>query len=296
MKKSIWLLAFLFMVGTVLAGCAVRNESKAAEPKSAVAGQLTVTVLDVGQADAILVQKSGRTALIDAGLSENAEALVLKLRKLGVERINLLIATHPHADHIGGMVTVLKAFPVDTVYDTGQVTTTKTYQKYLQTVKDKKIPFKLLRRGEVLALDESTNFAVLFPEDQFLTKTSRSDLNANSAVLRLNYKQFSMLLTRDATSETEARLLALPDKEQLKVQVLKVAHHMSRYSTTTTWLKAVSPEAAIASYAKNNDYGFPHEQTMKRVGKTGAAYYNTADNGDVSVISDGQTYRITTEK
>lgn len=262
--------------------------------------QMTVTVLDVGQGEAILVSKGTHNYLIDGGLTENAASLVTTLKDKGITELDAVIATHPHADHIGGLPLVLESFKVKKVYDTGQLTTSKIYQKYLRTIKEKKIPFQLLRSpGKIFIDEEGTEqavyFEILFPEDKLLTDT-RSDLNSNSAVMKLVYKNFSMLLTGDATSSTEKTILDKVPKNSLRVQVLKVAHHTSKYSSTAAWLNAVKPEVAIASYAKVNEYGFPPKQTLDRIAKVGAKFYNTADQGDIEVITDGQTYSVKTQK
>ena len=294
MKKFLLLLIGLcFLI--ILTGCS-SNSDKKVQGSGIPQDKMTVTVLDVGQADSILLQTEGKNVLIDAGLSANADELVAMLKKFGVKKIDILIATHPHADHIGGMNAVLKNFEVGKVYDTGQLTASKTYQNFLKTVKAKKVPFSLLRASDRIDLDsDGAVLEVISPKEPFLQDT-RSDINSNSAVMRLVYKNFTMMLAADATSETEKELLQAYPKEKLQAKVLKVAHHTSRYSNTDAWLAAVKPEVAIASYGKDNEYGFPHKTTLKRMAKVGAKYYNTADNGNVRVITDGENYQIKMDK
>ena len=294
MKKTL-LLLFGLLFCLLLVGCGNKTDNKA-QGNAAAQEKMVVTVLDVGQADALLLQTEGKNVLIDSGLSDNADKLVAELKKLGVKKLDILIATHPHADHIGGMNAVLKSFEIGKIYDSGQLTTSKMYQKYLKTVKDKKIPFALLRASDRIEIGSGgAVLEVLGPQEPLLQDT-RSDLNANSIVMRLVYKKFTMMLAADATSETEKRILQSFDKDKIRSQVLKVAHHTSKYSNTDAWLEAVKPEAAIASYSKENEYGFPHQATLKRLSKVGAKYYNTADNGNVKVATDGVSYQIKTDK
>lgn len=146
MKKTLLLLVSLCLC-LLLVGCGNKTDNKV-QGKTVAQEKMVVTVLDVGQADAILLQTEGKNILVDSGLSDNADKLVAELKKLGVKKVDILVATHPHADHIGGMNAVLKNFEVGKIYDSGQVTTSKMYQKYLKTVKEKKIPFALLRASD----------------------------------------------------------------------------------------------------------------------------------------------------
>lgn len=294
MKKTLLLLVSLCLC-LLLVGCGNKTDNKV-QGKTVAQEKMVVTVLDVGQADAILLQTEGKNILVDSGLSDNADKLVAELKKLGVKKVDILVATHPHADHIGGMNAVLKNFEVGKIYDSGQVTTSKMYQKYLKTVKEKKTPFALLRASDRIEFgSDGAVLEVLGPQEPLL-KDTRSDVNANSIVMRLAYKKFTMMLAADATSETEARILQAFAKDKVRSQVLKVAHHTSKYSNTDAWLEAVKPEVAIASYSKENEYGFPHQVTLKRLSKVGAKYYNTADNGNVRVTTDGESYQIKTDK
>lgn len=294
MKKTLLLLLSVCLC-LLLVGCGNKTDNKA-QGKTVAQEKMVVTVLDVGQADAILLQTEGQNILVDSGLSDNADNLVAELKKLGVKKVDILVATHPHADHIGGMNAVLKSFEVGKIYDSGQVTTSKMYQKYLKTVKEKKIPFALLRASDRIEIgSDGAVLEVLGPQEPLL-KDTRSDVNANSIVMRLAYKKFTMMLAADATSEAETRILQAFAKDKVRSQVLKVAHHTSKYSNTDAWLEAVKPEVAIASYGKENEYGFPHQVTLKRLSKVGAKYYNTADNGNVKVTTDGESYQIKTDK
>ncbi|MEG0970377.1 MAG: ComEC/Rec2 family competence protein [Acidaminococcaceae bacterium] len=290
--KKLLVLAMSLLVAIFCIGCG-SSETAATSPPTK---QAVVTVLDVGQADAILIQAEGKTVLIDAGLAKNSKELVAKLQQRAVGQIDLLIMTHPHADHIGGVPAILANFPVKAVYDSANPeTTSKLYQNILRQIDKKKIAFHVLRAPGKIPLGEQVALEVLWPPQTLLQGTD-SDLNANSIVLRLVYGDFAMFLTGDARKESEAGILAQHSREQVRAQVLKVGHHTSNTSTSKAWLAAVAPEVAIASYGADNDYHFPNKHTLKRLEQAKVKFYNTADQGDVTVTSDGHTYTVRTAK
>lgn len=274
-------------------GCkTAANDQKTVAP---INNGLVVTVLDVGQGDAILIQSGGKTALIDAGIIAAGKELVKDLRGLEVKKIDHLFATHPHIDHIGGMKSILNTFKIGAAYDNNYTETdSKTYKYFLQTIADKHIKHKVLRAGDEIEVG-SAKLKVLWPTDKFI-KDTPDDVNANGLVMMLTYGEFRMLLAGDANMGTEEAMLKLYTKRDLRADVLKVAHHTSKTSSTQKWLSYVKPKDAIASYAKENKYGFPTKPTLNRIKNIGANYYNTADGGNVIVISDGKTYQIVTEK
>ena len=226
---------------------------------------LAVTALDIGQGDSILVQMQGKNILIDSGDRSEAARLLTKLEENHVEQIDMLIATHPHADHIGGMKAVLNRFPVKQVYDSGQ-----------------EVP-----------VNEMVKLKVLSP--QALYKGTPSDTNNNSLVLRLEYKDFAMLLTGDIQAEVERDLLQT-DPAALQAQVLKVAHHGSKTSSINEFLAAVKPKIAVISSGEGNKYKHPSPEVVQRLYNLQADVFNTALCGDIIIKSNGKTCDITVEK
>lgn len=257
---------------------------------SAWAGTLTVDMLDVGQGDAfLLTSPGGKLVLIDAG--EEAQTAADQLARLGVSSLNLVVASHAHADHIGGMAEVLRRYPVALFVDSGLPHTTTTYARVMDLVESKAIPYKTARPGVVFNLDDGIRIEVLHPSDPLLRNT-RSDLNANSVVLRVTHGDDCMLFMGDAERETEDALL---HSGALKAcGVLKVAHHGSAYASTPEFLAAVQPRIALISVGQGNSYGHPAGDTVARLTAAGAAIYRTDQDGHVRLKSTG--HGVTAER
>lgn len=256
---------------------------------SAFAGTLTVDMLDVGQGDSILVRSpAGKTVLIDAG--EGKARVSDQLRALGVNELNLVVATHPHADHVGGMNDVLLAIPTKMYVDNGLSHTTATYNTLMRTVELRGIPYKTATVGQVFNLDDGIKLEVLAPPATALRGT-RSDLNANSVVLRLTHGKDCMLLTGDSEAPSEDQLV----HDGLKpCEVLKVAHHGSEYSTTDAFLAALQPKIALISVGSDNRYGHPGPTTMARLAAAGVTIYRTDLVGGIRLSSDGKGWKVQT--
>jgi competence protein ComEC len=248
---------------------------------------LIVDFLDVGQGDAIVLRVAGKAVLIDSG--DRGKLVDTQLKMLGVEEIDLAIASHPHADHIGSMVSVLKSVPVKNYLDNGLPHTTQTYRGLLTYLEQHpEINYIPATAGLEFSLGSSATLTVLFPASPMLRGT-RSDLNSNSVVVLLNHNNVQMLFTGDAEAPTERRLIAagLPN-----IELLKVGHHGSKHSSIPTFLSAISPEVAVISAGKGNRYGHPHTDTLTRLAEVGAQVYRTDLSGHIRVISDGTTIEI----
>ena len=284
-----FLLTVLILIALVATACG--SEGTGARP---AAGQLTIKVLDVGQADAILVQTAKETVLIDTGDVGTKAKLVSYIKKAGIKSLDKVIITHAHADHLGGMTEVLENIPVKQIYDSAFPATTAMYRNYLSAVKQKKIPFARLQAGDTVELGEGISLKILAPEKTFI-KGSDSDVNNSSIVAKLTYGTFSMLLTGDAEAESEALMLKRFGSE-LKSQVLKSPHHGSSSSSTAAFLKAVGPQEVVISVGANNDYHHPHPSVMKRYQNAKMKIYRTDQDGTITITSDGKTYQIAKEK
>ena len=201
-------------------------------------GKLFVYFLDVGQGDSALFSYEGKTILVDAGEYEMGDRVVGELLSRGVTRIDLLVATHPHSDHIGGMQTVIETFPVGKVLDTGLPHPSPSYEHFLETIEQKQIPYLVAEQGQTIDIDPSLRVLVLSPpKDQ-----SADDLNANSVVLRISYGVIDFLMTGDLGKEGEDALIRTG--YPLDAEILKVGHHGSSSSTSPAFLARVHPEAA----------------------------------------------------
>lgn len=246
------------------------------------AGVLRVDVLDVGQGDAILIRTpADKTILIDAG--EGKVNVPELLQGLGVTSLDLVIATYPHADHIGGLDDVLDVLPVRNFMDNGMVHTTRTYEGVMTRVEAKAVPYRTGIVGSTFKLDDGVLLEVLFPSDPRLTDT-RSDLNSNSVVVRLTHGEDCFLFTGDSEGPTERALVTAGLGQ---CDVLKVAHHGSDFSSSAGFLAAVQPSIAVISVGSGNRYGHPGAQAMDRLEKSGAALYRTDRHGQITLLSDG---------
>ena len=246
-----------------------------------------VHFIDIGQGDAILIfSPEGQAALIDGGTT-NSGALQY-LQSLGVQRLDLVIATHPHADHIGGLPEILRVISVAKVVTNGQEHDTPTYERFLEAIESAKAAYVEVGRGDTLALGSLT-FQVLHP-----TKTT-GDMNNNSVVLRLVHGQTAFLFTGDAEKEAEESML-LSSVFPVKADVLKVGHHGSRTSSSPRFLSLVKPQIAVYSAGTGNTYGHPHAETLAALTAAGAQVYGTDAHGTVVVTSDGSGYSVKTSK
>jgi len=264
-------------------------------------GRLTLTMLDVGQGDATLFRgPSGQTLLVDgggeiegrpAGFDIGARRVVPALRRLGVRRLDVVMLSHPHEDHVGGLVAVLQNFSVGLVLDAGLPHPGPSYVQFLRLIEGRRIPYRAARRGMRLDLGDGVVLTILQPQEPLLQGTS-SDANLNSIVARLTYGRVAVLLTGDAEGATEAQLLDLGDHVQSLI--LKVGHHGSRTSTTAAFLEAVRPAVALISAGAINPFGHPHDEVVQRLEDAGAAVYRTDHHGAITVTTDGARVSIHT--
>ena len=240
-----------------------------------------VHVLDVGQGDSVLIETpDGDTILIDAG---TAGAQVYdQLDRLGVEDLELVITTHPHADHMGGMRQVLQRYPVELYLDSGMEHTTKSYKSLMGMVDKEEVNHRPAKKGETFEFDDGIVLTVLWPGTSYLRGT-RSDLNSNSVVVRVDHFDNCFLFTGDAEEPTERALLSGGLET---CEVLKVAHHGSNHSTSTSFLRAVDPDIALISAGANNRYGHPGEETVQRLQSQDVVIYRTDDSGHLTVASN----------
>lgn len=263
-------------------------------------GTVSIKMLDVGQGDAILVQTSEQTVLIDTSDVDERDKLRAQLAQAGVKKIDKVILTHPHADHIGGMDVLLDgSFEIGAIYDNGMPSTSKLYLGYLKKAKAKGIAHHALKAGDVLDFGDGAQFKVLSPQERLVQKGQQKgykhDPNNESVVGKLTFGKFSMLFTGDAEKEAEATIAAQFGSE-LKSQVLKSPHHGSKTSSSAAYLRLVQPEVCLISCGAGNDYGHPHKETLKKYQALHAKVYETDKNGTITVTSDGTGYEVKEEK
>lgn len=243
------------------------------------AGTLVVDVLDVGQGDAILlVSPEGKTALVDGG--GRSSDVVGQLLARGVQELDLVVATHAHLDHIGGLLPVLEGMPVGRFMDSGRTKETAAYRDLMRAVEERGVPYLTAERGQRFALGEEAVLHVLFPLKRSIATEHSAD-NANAVILRLEHQGRCMLLASDAEPETEA---ALVGRGLEPCEVLKVAHHGGENSSTTRFLRALQPDIGIISVAAENRYEHPRPELLARLERREVRIYRTDRDGTVRVL------------
>ncbi|MFS0577285.1 MBL fold metallo-hydrolase [Sporosarcina sp. 179-K 3D1 HS] len=248
--------------------------------------ELKVHFIDVGQGDAILIQApGGKNMLVDGGPKSAGDKVVQFLKSKGVKRLDYVVATHPDADHIGGLIAVLNAFPVTNFIDSGQVHTTQTYYEMLQLIDKKDIKFTVPKELDKLTLDPQMIIRVLHADE------NAQDNNDASIVLKVTYNKVSFLLMADASTEIEDEIRARYD---VTATVLKNGHHGSNTSSSAAFISNVKPSVAILSYGKNNSYGHPDLAVESRLNKVGAKTYKTPLDCDITVTTDGIKHSVGT--
>jgi competence protein ComEC len=259
--------------------------------------ELHVSILDVGEGDAILVQTGNRNILIDGGPSPQAIALGLS-RKISFwnRKLNLVVLTHPHLDHLSGLVEVLSRYRVERVLAPNLISTSNTFREWLSLIKNKNIRYDLARAGQQIALGKGANLEVLNPPDTNPDENEAA-LENKGIVARLSRDKVSFLFTADIGEETESRLVT--QRANLGCTVLKVSHHGSETSTTSAFLSVARPQIAVISAGADNTYGHPSMKVLTRLKDASVSennIYRTDLSGTIEFTTDGQKLWVKTER
>lgn len=252
----------------------------------AKAAPVEVHFIDVGKGDSILIKAGDRSMLVDGGRPVEGPKLVSYLKSQGITSIDVMVATHPHADHIGGLLGVLREIPVKEVLDSGIPQTTKTYESFLTLIDQKNIPYTIAEAGQAIDLGSGVRVEVLAP----YAARNEDGINENSIVLKVIHENVTFLLTGDAGIPEERQLLE--SGYRLKSDVLKVPHHGSGYSADTGFISAVSPEISVIEVGPN-PYGHPTRHMLELLKESGSVIYRTDLNGNIVVRSDGAGFTVT---
>lgn len=281
-RISALFLIVLLTVFLLFTGSFRITRTSAKENRFYKTGELKVHFIDTGQSDCILIESEGHHMLVDAGRNESGAAVVKYLRELGVERLDYVIGTHGHQDHIGGMDAVLYNFEVENFYIARQAHDTKSYRDIIDAVRAKNIEIKNPRFAQQETLG-SARFTFITPEAEGV----EDDLNSTSLGIRVTNGRHSFLMCADAGTDVEQKILK--SGMNIKADVFKLNHHGSSDANSKKFLKKVSPKYAVVTCAKDNEFGHPHESVMKRLNKLDIKLFRTDEQGSVVFTSDGET-------
>lgn len=273
---------FLLISALLFSSCTASTT----EVQQPSAGALQIAYLDVGQGDSSFIHlPDGESILIDAGNQENGQEIVQYIQSTGEDTLDYVIATHPHADHIGGMAEVIQAFEVENVYMPEVSHTSQTYGNLLDTMEAEGLTTLTAKAGEVLFDDGTLRAEFLAP-----ISDSYSGLNNYSAVLKLSYGDKAFLFMGDAEEEVEREILE--NGADISADVLKVGHHGSDTSSTREFIEAVEPSHAVVSVGEGNSYGHPSSATLETLSDIGADIWRTDEKGTIVVTCDGEDIAV----
>ena len=272
---------FLTCLCLLVVGCSspfVENDDEASISTFS-SGTLKVNYIDVGQGDSIFIQlPNNQTMLIDAGEAYKSDNVINYLNNLGITKIDYVIGTHPHTDHIGGLEEVINTFDIGSIYMPRAVSTSKTYEDLLTTISSKGLKVKTAKSGVVVLDEDNLKLEFIAPNSD-----SYSELNNYSAVLKLTYLDNTFLFMGDAETLSEDEIT-----NEIKADVIKVGHHGSDSSSSLEFVKKVSPEYAIIMVGVGNSYNHPYQSIIDRYESVGAKVLRTDLDGNIVCDSDGK--------
>lgn len=273
-----WFTVVVLIISFLLPSCA----------KTGASQNLSVHFINVGQGDAILLDLGTTEVLIDGGEKNSGAADYIRQYIDGP--LEIMVATHSHADHIGGLIDVLSSYKVDSVWVNGENATTVTFKTFMNAVAAEGAALHQVKRGDTTQAGNLT-FVVLNPG-----MPPAADPNNNSIVLSLDYGEIDFLFMGDAENVTEGRILVQSVVPVPDVDILKVGHHASRAASSPAFLDFIRPETAVYSAGAGNTYGHPHRQAIIALNTSGAKIYGTDVHGTVVISTNGTGYTIKTEK
>lgn len=276
LKKQLkWYFLLLLVAGTGLTWYAIFRESR---------NGLALTVLNIGQGDAIFIEMpNGNQILIDGGPNKKILSELAKIMPFYDKTINAIILTHPHEDHLNGLIDVLKNYKVGAVLESGNRSETAAYNEFEKEITKNDARHFLAKRGTKITLGDDAVLNILFP----IFNIPKGDIHDQMVVGKLNYGKTNFMLTGDMEKNVEEYLTDL-EKENLKSEVLKIGHHGSKTSTSENFLGWVSPKYAVISAGTKNKYGHPHKEVLDRLEKFSTQIFRTDLSGAIKIKTDGE--------
>lgn len=290
-KKIIKTISMVIIIMLIVTACGVKDLTVDHNINYAsTRSELKVYFLNVGQADSILIKTpDDKSMLIDAGNRDDGDFVVDYIKKLGIHKLDVVIATHPHEDHIGAMAQVIKSFDIGTFYMPYVSNNTKTFENMLKALEYEKVRAKYARGGVAINLSKDIDAEFLAPNN-----SKYDDLNNYSAVVKLIYKNISFLFEGDAERESEAEMLSRG--YDLTANILKIGHHGSSSSSSNKFLDAVNPQYAVIMVGKNNDYGHPNKETIDKLNLRGIKILRTDRDGTIFMSTNGSKLNVYTRQ
>jgi competence protein ComEC len=250
--------------------------------------KMDVHFINVGQGDSIFIQTPNhKNILIDGGPPKAGKKVVRYLKDLGIKKLHLMIATHPDRDHIGGLPAVMKEFDVERILDSGKLHVTRAYASYMNQIRKQEIPVTIAKAGKNITIDSLLDFRILNAYGK-----SKNN-NQSSIALKLSYNDVDFLFLGDIEDEQEKKIAK---KYDVRAEIIKIAHHGSKTSSSSKFLEEVDPNIAVITYSKYNDYGHPVNRVIQKLFDIHAQIYSTAVYGDLVIHTEGENYYIFPQK
>ncbi|OOM13552.1 ComEC/Rec2 family competence protein [Clostridium saccharobutylicum] len=280
--KHSFLYLFIILFFTLIASYNILLTSKD-DSSQVQSNKMLVHYIDVGQGDCILIQVNNKNLLIDSGPKSDKKKLLNYLNSLNFKKLDYVIATHPHEDHIGNMANVINSYKINAFYAPKIQSNTKTFENMVDALKSKKLKINVIKRGtDSINLGNDTRVTIFSP-----TKNDYENLNNYSPVMKIEYGKTSFLFTGDAQNDIEEEILS--NNDDISADILKIGHHGSSTSTSENFLKKVNPSIGVISVGEGNVYNHPNDDIIKRLKKNKVTIYRTDINGTIILSSDGKS-------
>lgn len=282
MKKKIFILIYMLFTSVFIICCKHNNMNL-----ENLSNNMNVHFINVGQGDSILIQVNNKNLLIDSGPKDSKKDLINYLNNLNIKKIDFLLATHPHEDHIGNMAEIIKKYEIKAFYSPKVTTTTKSFESMIDALKSKNLKINILKSGPTsIDLGENTTVSILSPNKDKYISGNTENLNNYSPVILIKFGENKFLFTGDAEMEVEKEILS--SNIDIKADVLKLGHHGSSTSTSEEFLNVVNPSIGVISVGEDNSYGHPHKEVLNLLNSKKIKILRTDIDGNIIISSDGK--------